>query len=222
MSDPLARLMLVPAVKQALADAESAVGSIQLSARRRGEQFAAQAWGAAATSSSAMDASDPVVAASLLVEVRALTNVRASLLQALARMHAIAAADLPDDQRGRPRADFAEGERLSALATLTATSTAPALLVATIAHAELLVLAPFEQANGLLARAVWRAIIVESGLDPTGMVMVETGLRDLGIAAYAAALEEYRSGTSAGVGAWVRHCARSVELGVEALRQLLN
>ena len=216
------RLMLVPEIVQALADAEAAVDACQLTARRRSGQFRSDAWAASAAASAGLDGSDPRLAAAVLLEVQELANIRSSLLHSLARLHAAAAVDLPLAERGRPRSDFTHSARLTGLADLVATSTAPALLLAHIAHADLLSLAPFGSENGLIARAIWRGVIVESGLDPTGMVMVEVGLRDLGSAAYAAALSSYESGTPAGVAAWIIHCSRAVELGVDALAQLIG
>lgn len=224
MPDPLLRLMLVPAIAEGLADAEAAIDAIQLTARRRSAEYRSQAWANASAASAALEAEpfDPRLAAALLIELDDIRTVRSSLLQVAARLHAVAAVDQPVAERGRPRGGFSESDRLTALADLVATSTAPALLVASIAHAELLAMAPFPSANGVVARAIARGIMIESGLDPTGMVLTEVGLRDLGGAAYADALDRYRAATTDGVTAWVRHCCRAVELGVDALRQLLT
>lgn len=216
------RLMLVPALAGALADAESAIDAIQLTARRRSPQFRAQAWANAAAASASMENVDGRLVAAMMIELDELRGVRSSLLQVAARLHTAAAVDLPMQERGRPHPGFTESDRLTALAELVSRSSAPALLVASIAHAELLAMAPFSSANGVVARAISRAIMIESGLDPTGMVLTEVGLRDLGKAAYADALERYRSATTDGVTAWVVHCSRAVELGVDALRQLLT
>lgn len=225
MTDPLVRLMLVPEVAEALAAAENAVGAIQLTARRRSAQYRADAWSAAAAASAGLEgepASDATVIAAVLLELEQMRGTRQSLLQVVARLHAVLAVELAMEERGRPRADFAESGRLTDLAALVAASKAPALLVASIAHAELLSMSPFDQGNGVIARAISRGIMMESGLDPTGMVLTEVGLRDLGVAAYAAALRRYEEGTTAGISSWVSHCARAVELGVDALRQLIT
>jgi hypothetical protein len=213
--------MLVPEVSQALGSAEDAIDTIQLTARRRGAQVRGEALSAIATASASIEGSEPAIVASLLMELDQLA-LRTSFLQALARMHALVGVDEPVEARGRPRPDFDQSARLRGLADLIATSQSPALLVATVAHGELLALQPFASANGILARAVWRGIIVESGLDPTGLVMSEVGVRDLGVPAYRAALDAYQRGTSEGVASWIRHCCRAVELGVDALAQLLS
>ncbi|WP_067136564.1 Fic family protein [Microtetraspora malaysiensis] len=147
--------------------------------------------------------------------------------QVLARLHALAAAGLTADP-GRPRTEPTSidpmglgpapdpeetGVRMAALADLVAGgSGAPALVLAAIVHAELVVLRPFGVADGVVARAAERLTLVEHGLDPKSLTAVEVGHVDLG-GAYVEALRAYQTGTAAGVGAWVRHCASAVVLG---------
>src|SRR5204863_7083319 len=113
-------------------------------------------------------------------------------LQALARLHVVAAAGLvPDAALGRPRAagevpgegadlltaggaalpaaDAAElPGRLAALVDLVAAPPAvPALVLAGIAHGEIAAMRPFVSGNGVVARALCRALVVGRGLDPT-------------------------------------------------------
>jgi hypothetical protein len=95
---------------------------------------------------------------------------------------------------------------------VTTPTTAPALVLAAIVHAELLVLRPFGIADGLVARAAERLTLVEFGLDPKSLVAVEVGHAELG-PAYARGLRGYLEGGPAGVADWVRHCAAAVELG---------
>jgi hypothetical protein len=157
-----------------------------------------------------------------------------SPMQALARLHVVAAAGLvPDAALGRPRragevpgdgADLltTSGEplpppgaqelpgRLAALAELLAAPpSAPALLVAGLAHAEVATSRPFVAGNGVVARALCRAIVVDRGLDPTGVAVWETGLLAAG-PPYPLALAEYGRGTTDGVGAWLALFARAV------------
>lgn len=96
---------------------------------------------------------------------------------------------------------------------VTASSKAPALVLAAVVHAELAVLRPFGTADGVVARAAERLTLVEFGLDPKSLVAVEVGHLELG-PAYAEGLRSYLSGTPEGVAAWVRHCASAVVLGV--------
>ncbi len=96
-------------------------------------------------------------------------------MQALARLHALAAADLVDDDRlGRPRADADVVPRLELLVEMvTGKSDVPATVLAAVAHGELLTLAPFGTADGLVARGVSRLVTIASGLDPHGLGVPE-------------------------------------------------
>ncbi|MEU5220852.1 oxidoreductase [Streptomyces sp. NPDC020807] len=165
---------------------------------------------------------------------------RQSPLRVLARLHLVAAGDAgvsgvsvggPGDSVGRPRLDGEAVDeplvraplptpsevagRLDGLAELiVAGSEAPALVTSSVVHAELLALRPFTSYNGLVARAAERIALVGSGLDPKAICPAEVGHAEQGRAAYLAAFEGYLSGTPEGVGAWIAHCGRSVELGV--------
>lgn len=148
--------------------------------------------------------------------------------QALARLHTAAAADLlPAAQLGRPRLEgeacreltdlgtppdaAAVSQRLSGITDLVrAASSAPALVVAAVVHAEIATVRPFVRGNGLVARAVERAIIAASGLDPTGVAVPEVGHGSEGGAAYIGALAAYGSGSRQGVALWLEHCAQAL------------
>jgi hypothetical protein len=121
--------------------------------------------------------SDPVFAGALRVaqaleggETNLVAAWQRAPLQALARLHMLAAADQVDEDRlGRPRADADIGPRLELLADVVSGSTqAAAPVVAAVAHGELLTLAPFGSADGVVARAVSRLITIATGLDPHG------------------------------------------------------
>jgi hypothetical protein len=163
-------------------------------------------------------------------------------LQVLARLHVVAAADvLPEPRLGRPRLEGepvveelgepSEREsvagpwgpppsprtvavRLEDLARLLVSDTsAPALVVAAVTHAELLALRPFGWGNGLVARAAQRLVLVSRGLDPKAVTAPEVGHAELGRDAYADALRGYLTGSAEGVAGWVGHCAEAVQLG---------
>jgi Fic family protein len=146
--------------------------------------------------------------------------------QVLARLHVAAAAGVvPDDALGRPRtAGEAPGDgggtpapdgaalsaRLVSLAELLeAPATAPALVVAAVAHGEVATLRPFVAGNGVVARALARAVIVGRALDPMGVVVWEAAHLNAG-PRYASALAAYASGTPDGVAHWLQHCAQAV------------
>lgn len=135
-------------------------------------------------------------------------------LQVLARLHVLAATgQAPVDQLGRPTGDPAVSARLGALAGLLSTaSDVPAVVLAAVVHGELLTLAPFGSADGVVARAAYRLTLVGRGLDPKSVSVPEVGHLELG-REYDAALAGYRSGDVDGVAGWVRHCCIAVGLG---------
>jgi Fic family protein len=152
-------------------------------------------------------------------------------LQALARLHTAAAAGLVDDSAlGRPRVPPEQPRdlpgpgappsgpelhrRLDALVELlTLPGDVPALVVAALAHGEVMAMRPFVAGNGLVARALFRAVVVERGLDPTGVAVPEQAVLAGGLPAYASALTGYVAGTGDGVAAWLVHCGDVVRLG---------
>ena len=137
-------------------------------------------------------------------------------LQALARIHALAAAGSVDaDELGRPRSAEA-AERLRGLADLlTAQTSAPALVVAAIAHADLATAAPFASHNGIVARAAERLVLVARGVDEKSLVVPEAGHLALR-AEYESNLRGYASGSRAGVHAWLLYGAEAFAAGAEA------
>lgn len=155
-------------------------------------------------------------------------------LQALAHLHALAAVDFaqPDDL-GRPRsADMADdplrlgslppasvlGARLTGLADLlTSKTSAPALLVAAIAHAELATLRPFTWGSGLVARASVRLVMAARGVDPSLFSIPEHGFLELGRPAYVTALRAYATGTGQGVSEFVIWHSTAVAAGARAV-----
>jgi len=139
--------------------------------------------------------------------------------QALARLHALAAADLVDDDRlGRPRVDADVVPRLAMLIELiTGKSDVPATVLAAVAHGELLTLAPFGTADGVVARGVSRLVTIASGLDPHGLGVPEVfWMRRSGD--YRAAARGFASGTPDGLAAWLVLSSEALRAGArEAL-----
>ena len=142
-------------------------------------------------------------------------------LQALARLHTAAAASLVDaGALGRPRVGDEQPRdlpgpgtppsgqelhaRLDALTELlTLPGDVPALVVAALAHGEVMAMRPFVAGNGVVARALFRAVVVERGLDPTGVAVPEHAVLAGGLPVYAAALTGYVGGSPDGVaGGW--------------------
>lgn len=154
-------------------------------------------------------------------------------VQVWTRLHQLAAADLgpdaelghlrtaaepiPDDIPGLPPAPPAGEmwERLSALAqNLTRPTKAPGLVVAAIVHAELAVLRPFPTANGLVARAAERCLLVARGIDPVAVTVPEGGHYVLR-ATYVPGLVDYTARGLTGVRDWLLRSCEVVTKGAE-------
>jgi hypothetical protein len=238
VSDPLAPLAELPGVAEASEQAREALGRAHRHRTnlRGWPTTAAEAALRAARASSVLDGgslqlsedgeADPVLAGSLRVS-EALEGGATSLvgvwqrapLQAIARLHALAAADLADDAHlGRPRGDADVGRRLELLADIVTGGTrVPAPVLAGVVHGELLTLAPFGTADGVVARAVSRLVTIASGLDPHGLGVPEVyWMRHW--SDYRAAARGFSSGTPDGLAAWLVLSSRGLHAGArEAL-----
>jgi hypothetical protein len=163
---------------------------------------------------------------------RVVAMLRTAPLQALARLHVVAAAGVvDDDQLGRPRlagegcdelvdlgpaphAD-AVAARLRGLAQLVTVALSQAdrvaaPVVSALVHAEVAGIRPFVRGNALVARALERCLVQASGLDATGVSVPEAGHLHAGGPAYLGSLTAYTQGGAAGVALWLRS-------GVDAL-----
>ncbi|WP_070379839.1 oxidoreductase [Rhodococcus sp. WMMA185] len=236
MSDPLQPLVDLPGVREAADRAREALGAVHRHrANRRGwPTTAAEAAVRGARASASLDGGstelptpgqpgDPILSGSLRVgqaldgDALALlqSTWRRAPLQALARLHLLAAADLVENQEllGRPRADRGVAERLDGLAQLVTGGTdAPAPILAAVVHGELLTLRPFGVGDGIVARAASRLVAVSSGLDPHNLGVPEVSwLRRP--QAYRNAAAAFASGETEGVGSWVILCCGAFEAG---------
>ncbi len=160
---------------------------------------------------------DPLAQAALRVSVELLGLVPVfarTPIQALARLHALAAAgSVPDDRVGRPR-DPEAAARLRSTVGLLA-SDRPALMTAALVHAELATAQPFGSADGLVARATERLVLVSSGVDSKSLVVPEAGHLALR-AAYESNLRAYADGGRRGLQAWLVYCSEAYAAGAEA------
>jgi len=140
--------------------------------------------------------------------------------QVLARLHALAAADLlgaagpatgSAASLGRPSP--AAATRVAGLVRLLAGgSRAHGLVLAAVCEAELITTAAFTPAGGVVARALARTVVVASGLDPHGVVVPERhALTDR--AGREIALAGYAAGTADGVQGWVVWWGEAVVAG---------
>lgn len=236
--DPLAPLAALPGVADASEAARAAVARAHRHrVNLRGwPASAAEASVRAARASSVLDGgalslsaegeADPVLAGALRVAesleggATALVGVwQRAPLQAIARLHALAAADLTEpDALGRPRTEGDIGRRLEMLAALVTGGTAvPAPILAAVVHGELLTLEPFGVADGVVARAVARLVTISSGLDPHGLGVPEVHWMRMS-GDYRAAARGFASGTADGLAVWLTASCRALEEGArEAL-----
>ena len=177
--------------------------------------------GAVQLDGSGVEPNDPVLAGALRVG-QALeggtTNIlgvwQRAPLQALARLHALAAADLIEEGLlGRPRQDPEVAARLDLVTRLvTGGSTAPAPVLSAVAHGELLTLAPFGPGDGVVARAVSRLVTMATGLDPHGLGVPEVyWMRRADD--YQESARAFATGAPEAVGAWVLMCCQALEDG---------
>lgn len=245
--DPLLPLLELPGVTEAVDAARAAIDEVHRHpANRRGwPATAAEASVRAARASAAVaggaaeipeggEVSDPVLAGALRVAEALgplLPTWQRAPLQALARLHVLAAADLvPESQReqlGRPHASDEVTARLDLLAQLVAgasgsasgsgsaagrSTSVPAPVLSAVVHGELLTLAPFGDADGVIARAAARLTVISTGLDPKGLVVPEVAYFRRQ-AEYASAAEGFASAQPDGVRDWVIYCCKALETG---------
>ena len=141
--------------------------------------------------------------------------VEHSPMQAFARLHALAGkGDEPDESLGRPTGAEA-ADRLATLSQTMLDTSVPALMLAAIAHAEIVTAAPFASRNGIVARAAERLIIAARGVDPKSLVATELG-HSLLRAEYESNLRGYRDGGRAGLHSWLLYCAEAYTKAAEA------
>jgi hypothetical protein len=236
--DPLAPLVGLPGVDDAVRRAREAVVALHRHPVNRSGWAASAAEAAlrAARASAALDGAelaradgvvtDPVLAGAVRVAEatgRLLGTWRTAPLQALARLHVLAAADLdgadPSVAPGRP---VRGTERLVLLAELVTGGTAvPAPVLVAVVHGELLALEPFPSANGVVGRAAARLTAISSGLDPRGLAVPEVGHLRAG-AAYRDAARGFAAGTPEGLAAWIRHCCDQWVAGAREGRSIAD
>ena len=233
-------LAALPGVPAAIEAARTAVTALRghPALRRHRERIAGAAAVRAARASAALDGAplaldggdaetvadafgDPRLAGALRVTaslVDLMSVWQRAPLQALARLHVLAAADLVEgglagvdpsgvdpcgpDLLGRPRPDPATGPRLAALADVVAAAPWPAPVMVAVVQGELLALRPFGSADGVVARAAGRLAMMSSGLDPDGLAVPEVAYLRFG-PRYQSAAREFGAGEASGVAAWL-------------------
>lgn len=142
--------------------------------------------------------------------------------QVMARLHVLAAkSGGPDDSSlGRPASPEA-AVRLDLLAqALRAPTSAPPVVVAAVVHGEIWHSGAFGECSALVARAASRLVLIGTGVDPHAVLPPEVGHAGMGPADYRGALDRYGSGGADGVGAWVAHCLRALEVAALEVGQV--
>ena len=81
---------------------------------------------------------------------------------------------------------------------------------------------PFAHGNGVVARALERALVQRTGLDPTGVAVTELGHFRQGLPAYVGALTAYASGSRDGVRLWVEHSCEALVSAAEEGRSVAD
>ncbi|MFF0143718.1 hypothetical protein ATK36_3882 [Amycolatopsis sulphurea] len=235
MSDPLKPLLELDGVAAAAKAAQDAVFAVhRLPANLRGgAETAAEASVRAARASAGIagadpelpadgSVTDPLLAGALRVAgtlERLLPTWRRAPLQALARLHLLAASDLVDDPDGlgRPRSG---GERLELLAQLvTGATKVPGAVLTAVVHGELLALSPFGSADGVVARGAARLAMVSTGLDPKALTVPEVAFFRR-VPKYVDLAEGFAGGTPEGVRAWLLFCCEAFETGAKEARSI--
>lgn len=233
MTDPLAPLLELDGVPAAAKAAQEAVFAVHRHrANLRGASAtAAEASVRAARASAAIDGADPelpddgavvdpVLAGALRVAEATeslLPTWRRAPMQALARLHVLAAADLTDDPDalGRPRAGDGVADRLELLAQLTVGATAvPGPVLTAVVHGELLALEPFGTADGVVARAAARLTMVATGLDPKALTVPEVAYFRRA-PRYREAAAAFAAGEAEGVREWLLFSCEAFEAGAK-------
>jgi hypothetical protein len=220
--DPLADLAGLEGVPAAVASARAAVDVVLRDRGLRqvsGEQSAAALLHGARASAALSDDPDRWLAGSVRVSTELLMLselIRTAPGQAIARAHALVAyGEVPESQLGRVRGTAAVSDRMRGLADLlTSASSAPAVVLAAVAHAEVATVAPFGTADGLVARAVEHLVLIGAGVDARAVLVPEAGhlaQRD----GYQRGLDGYRTGRVPAVRDWILHCAQALAYGAE-------
>lgn len=232
-TDPLAPLLELSGVSEAVEEGRRAVDRLlgNRVLRRSSPEVSAESLLRGAWASAVLDGS-----AATLAEVRAGTagderlqgslRISAELAalaevwggahrQVLARLHALAAADLVEPaELGRPRPDREVAHRLDVLAEVLGQTQAPAAVVAAIVQAEVQVLDAFAPVSGLVARAAARLTLIQRGLDPKSLVPFEVGQLEAA-SELSASLLAYAEGGAEGVGEWITSFCKALGLGVQ-------
>jgi hypothetical protein len=231
VTDPLARLAALEGVASGMASTRDGIDAMlrDRGLRRTAPEMTGTSLLLGAHASAVLEGStsvferveageyDETAAAAIRVSTELLglaPTLGSSPLQVLARLHTLAAKGLvADEDLGRPVQGAARLTDLSHL--LLEDTTAPALVAAAVAHAEIVSVAPFVSHNGIVARAFERLVMVARGVDPTSLVVPEAGHLALR-REYESNLRAYGEGGPSGVHAWLLYAVAAYAAGANA------
>ncbi|MFT3660350.1 MAG: oxidoreductase [Gordonia sp. (in: high G+C Gram-positive bacteria)] len=243
-SDPLAPLLDLPGVAAAAEEAGEALAAVHRhpvnlrgwdktsrESSWRGGRSSAAMEGATTELNREHDFDDPVMSGAIRVAQamdpdsldREVAVFRRAPMQSLARLHALAAAELvPESRLGRPREEPHIAQRLDFLGQLiTGATSVPAAVLAAVVHGELLVLAPFEEANAVVARGASRLVSAATGLDPHLLGVPEvTWLRRLGD--YRESSASFATGDPLALADWIVLCCQGMASGAAEARSIAD
>jgi hypothetical protein len=232
-TDPLARLAALEGVSSAMAAARDGIDALlrDRGLRRTSPEMTAESLLLGAHASAQLEGStallDEVRVGRGGAEAKAALRVNTELLghapvltssplQAWARISTVACKGVvPDAELGRPRSPDSARRLTSLGAMMVRQTSAPALVVAAVVHADLLAASAFAARNGIVARAVERLVLVARGVDPRSLLVPEAGHLALR-REYESNLGAYRDGGLAGVRAWLLYAAEAYAAGAEA------
>jgi hypothetical protein len=227
VSDPLADLAMLPGVPSAVATTRAAVDAVLRDRGHRGlsdEQRSSARLAAARANATLSGDADRWLAGAVRMsaELEPLARlIRVAPAQVLARAHVLVGRGVvPDAELGRMVGGRATTARMAGLSDLLAgTTTASALVLGAVVHAELAVLQPLGAASGLVARVAEQLVLIAAGLDPAGVVVVPYG-HAADPEAYAAGLAGYADGGLDGVTSWILQCCAAVTRGADRLAMI--
>lgn len=243
-ADPLAPLLDLPGVAASAEEAGEALAAVHRhpvnlrgwdktsrESSWRGGRSSAAMEGATTELNREHDFDDPVMSGAIRVAQaldpdsldREVAVFRRAPMQSLARLHALAAAELaPEEDLGRPREEPHIAQRLDLLGQLiTGATSVPAAVLAAVVHGELLALAPFPTANAVVARGASRLVSAATGLDPHLLGVPEvTWLRRLGD--YRELSARFATGDPQALAEWIVLSCQAMVAGASEARTIAD
>lgn len=139
---------------------------------------------------------------------------------ALADLHVIATSNSEVKDRGIPNPDFDE-QRVQAFYELF-NEVGSSLLIAAVILGEIESIPLFQSATDLVGLSIFRVLLKDRGVDPDGVIQVESGFKILGRSTYESLLKQYQSGTANGLKQWIEFVLQAITFGAQTSLDLAN